>query len=649
MLLSVLLTLAVQAEGLPQEPTLAFPDLVERVAGIEWMLEAPRLGEGVEEFDLKQVAEGQILELSVQEPGALARLWVSSRSGRLELAIDGEVVEVLPLDLGAWDAQAAEDRPQWHRAPLMSALGRGWVSHLPVPFATSMTLRWHAAPVDARLQMSVARFGEGVKVIGFQPSDLKDSSRIVRRTLRQLNSQENPKVPVDPAPFKVGGARLRPEGSAQMATNGEFRWPINGHGVLQWFEIDFIHKDEPAPPIEMLRSLVLRVEVGSSDLSKAGEVVFRAPLGDFFGSGPGIQPWQSPWMGFDLDANLFFFRLPIPYVDGLKICVESDMEAISRFRVRAGLEPRQYPEEVPPLRLHAGWIHGKHASSAEAAVLQVQGPARLAAISFGATSPAVAPFAHDGPFAFSSAWESATPLALEQVTLWDGPGNFGRTSMVRHFGLDAPTSREGETLREAAGVLFAGQEEVDYSMFAWWYAPLESTSNFDDPGPVAARLAPALPEPTFPHVPGALEGEHAAGVLYAPGSTLERIQAPLESGFSRAQYLEWSHTKANDNLVIPFPVYEAGRYRLALGLAIGPNRGKVQVFIDGRAFGEPFDLQAEVAGASSEITLGEARMMPRLDHKFGLRTLDGKPVGIDYLLLEPLSAPTAEVPSEEAD
>lgn len=649
MLLSMLLTLAVQTEGLPQEPTIGFPDLVERVAELDWMLEAPLPGEGVEEFDATQVAAEQPLEFTVSDAGALARLWVSERQGRLELNIDGETVEVYPLNLDTWDAQAEDDRPLWQSAPLMSSLGRGWVSHLPVPFAKSMTLRWHDAPVGARMQLSVRRLGDGVQVIGFTAADLKEGNRSVRRTVRRLNATENPDVPVKPAPFKVGGARKRAPDAAQMTTNGEFRWPIHGHGILRWFELDFIHKEAPALDEELLRSLVLRVEIGSGDLAEPGEVLFRVPLGDFFGSGPGKQQWQSPHMGFNVDKNTFFFRLPIPYRSGLKICVKSDLPGIARFRVRAGFEPRQYATDVPPMLLRAGWIQGNHLGSSEAAVLEAQGPARLAAMSFTATSSSTAPFRHDGPFAFASSWGASLPLALEQVTLWDGPGSFGRSSMIRHFALDAPTSVSGESLRKAAGVLFDGQEEVNYRMFAWWYAPLESTSNLEDPGPVAERLAVPLPEPTFAVTPGAFEGEHAVGILRASNTKTERVQAPMELGFSRSQYLEWNHTKANDNLVLQFPIMESGRYRVALRLATGPERGKVQVFLDGRPMGEVLDLHAEAAGVSEELDLGETRMMPRIDHRFGLRTLDGKPIGLDYFLLEPIVAAESSAPSEETE
>jgi len=646
MLLSMLLTLAVQTEGLPQEPTLAFPDLVERVAELDWMLEAPLPGEGVEEFDATQVAAEQVLEFTVSDAGALARLWVSDRQGRLELTIDGDTVEVLPLDFGLWETQAEADRPLWQNAPLMSSLGRGWVSHLPLPFAASMTLRWHDAPVGARIQCTVRRFGEGVQVVGFSAADLQQGNRKIRRALRRLNSTENPDVPIKPAPFKVGGARKRSADAAQMTTNGEFRWPIHGHGILRWFELDFIHKEAPAPDEELLRSLVLRVELGSSDLAAPGEVLFRVPLGDFFGSGPGTQQWQSPHMGFDVEKNTFYFRLPIPYESGLKICVESDLPGIARFRVRAGFDPIPNISDVPPMRLHAGWIYGDHVGSSEDAVLEAAGPARLAALSFTSTSSSTAPFRHDGPFAFASSWGASLAQSLQQVTVWDGPGSFGRTSMIRHFALDAPTNGSGETLREAAGVLFDGQDEVNYRMFAWWYAPLESTSNLDDPGPVEERLAVALPQPNFLVTPGAFEGEHAAGVLLAPNTKTERIQAPAELGFSRSQYLEWDQVKANDNLVLPFPVYEAGRYRVALRLATGPERGKVQVFLDGRAIGDVLDLHAETAGVSAEFDFGETRMMPRLDHKFALRTLDGKPVGVDYFLLEPIIAQESSAPAE---
>jgi len=638
MLLSMLLTLAVQAEGLSQESPVTFPTLVDQVATLDWILQPPRAGEHVENFDLRAGGEGGELVLRLDGAGALARLWLSDAVGTLSLQLDGQELAVLPADLRQWQSLAVDQLPLWQQPPFMATLGRGWSSHLPLPFESKLELHWQGIPSGARLQAGVHRFGEGAAVQGLSAAQLNDSARVLRRSLRLLNAKESPATPVQPAPFKVGGARKRAADAPTMTTNGEFRWPIQGHGVLRWFELDFIHKDAPAPPEELLRSLVLRIEIGSADLEKPGTVLFRVPLGDFFGSGPGIQAWQSPWMGYDLERNVFYFRLPIPYQDGIKICVESDLPGIARFRVRAGIDPVQYATEVPPLRLHAGWLPAHGAGLSEQAVLETEGPARLAALSFTATSPSLAPFRHDGPFAFASSWSAPVANALEQVTLWQGPGNFGRSSMIRLFGLDGPVAGPGEALRVPAGVLFDGEGEVDYSVFAWWYAPMETASNLDDPGELSQRLATPLPEASFPIVAGAFEGELATGVLRAPGTSISRIQAPLEQGFSRAQFLEWEGVKAMDNIVIPFPVIEAGRYRLAIGLAQGPNRGKVQVMIDGRPVGEAIDCYADQAGAGPQHALGELRMLPRLDHKCGLRSLDGKAVGIDYLLLEAIVA-----------
>jgi hypothetical protein len=644
MLLPMLLSLAVQAGGAPADEALDFAALVGRTADLDWMLEAPRPGEGVFEHEWSTDDAGPDSHtLLLEGPGALSRLWLSSASGRLELEIDGVAVAVLPADLAAFAATADDARPDWQKAPLMQVLGHGFTSYLPLPFATSCALRWVDAPAGARMQASVRRFGDGVAVLGFTAEDLEQtaSKRALRRSIRFLTGGENPAVPVMPAPFKVGAARLRSPEMPPTVTNGEFRWPIVGHGIMRWFELDFIHKEAPAPSEEMLRSLVLRVELGSGDIEEPGDVLFEVPLGDFFGSAPGANPWLSPWLGYDIDRGVFYCRLPIPYEYGMKICVASDMTGFARFRMRAGLDPIQDHDDLPDLRLHAGWVRGRNADGSQAARLSAEGPARLAALSFHATSAESEAFRHQGPFAFAGAWGMPTPGALAQVTLWEGPGAFGRSSMIRHYGLDAPTVAEGR-LEALAGVVFPGDEPVDYGMFAWWYAPRLATSNLDPVEGLEERHPAPRPSAPFALVEGAFEAELAPQLRAARGSRLERIQTPWEQGFSRAQYVEWSGAAEGDLMALTFPVEEVGRYRLTMRLATGPGRGKVQPILDGRAIGEPVDLSAAADGLSEVIDLGSHRMMPRVDHGFALRTLDGKPVGFDYLLLELAAAPGAE-------
>lgn len=644
MLLPMLLSLAVQAGGAPADEALDFAALVGRTADLDWMLEAPRPGEGVREYEwVPDETGGGPPALRFEGPGAISRLWLSRATGSLEVQVDGVTVGVFPADLAAFASTATEARPDWQQAPLMQVLGHGFTSYLPLPFTSSCTLRWIDAPAGARMQASVRRFGEGVAVRGFTAEDLEQtaSKRALRRSIRFLTGGENPVVPVMPAPFKVGAARLRSPELPPSVTDGEFRWPIVGHGIMRWFELDFIHKEAPAPSEEMLRSLVLRIELGSGDLETPGDVLFEVPLGDFFGSAPGANPWLSPWLGYDIDRGVFYCRLPIPYEYGMKICVSSDMTGFARFRMRAGLDPIQDHADMPDLRLHTGWIQGRTAGGSDAASLSAEGPARLAALAFHATSAEADAFVHDGPFAFAGEWGMPTPGALAQVTLWEGPGAFGRSSMIRHYGLDAPTVADGR-LEAAAGVRFPGDEPVDYSMFAWWYAPRLATSNLDPVEGLEERLPAPRPTAPFTLVEGAFEAELAPQLRAARGSRLERVLTPWEQGFSRAQYVEWSGAAEGDLMVLTFPVEEVGRYRLTMRLATGPGRGMVQPILDGRAIGEPIDLAAAEDGISAVLDLGSQRMMPRVDHTFGLRTLDGKPVGFDYLLLEPASAPGAE-------
>ncbi|MGB0952068.1 MAG: DUF2961 domain-containing protein [Planctomycetota bacterium] len=631
----------VSAMGDPDD--LSYSTMLERMHDYRWMLFAPREGEKVETTDLV-LEPGQIQRVSLTDAGAISHLWISSQMGKVRFYVDGATTPTLNWDLQEF---AKSGVPEYLPYPMSVPLGLGWDVHLPLPFANSMEVEFEA-PADFGLavQLDVRRFGKGVRIDSVSEQLLTDSLDVIKEVARIVREGENPKSLAVPDPFKVGAARKK-ELHGQPGTSGDYSWHIGGKGMVRWMEITFIHKEAPAPVAEMLRGLELRLEHHTKEPLVEGETMFRVPLGDFFGSAHGANPFQSYLIGFDAQTNTFRLRLPIPFEDGIRIVVSSEFEKAARFGVRAGLDLYHIDSEMPPMRLHAGWKRAREVGKPQAATLKVDGPAHLAGYTFETTSPSLQPMGHTGAFRFADYWTAQTPGAFQHVTRRDGPLGYGRNGMIRTFALDAPSGAEG--LEFHPGIVFPEADgPTDYSALAWFYAPEGTQHSMQTLYPYEQRIPAPLPEAKFLLVEDAMEAEAAPGVSLSEGCTYE-VKTVIDPAvrWSRLQFAHFQPTKASDLVAFPFALHESGKYTIHAQFAKGEGYGQFEVLVDGRVIGEIVDGAGEGLTPGGEMEITTMRMMARNDHSLALRSLDGKAIGIDYFRIVPVKPKSEGEPANE--
>jgi hypothetical protein len=626
---------------------LSFKDLVERTYDPRWMLQKVAEGEKVETFAWA-VDETGHASVQIDGQGAVARIWLAQASGRIRIYADGAEQPSLDWDL---DQLLAKRLPAHLNSPLFSQVGSGFVCRIPLPFNNSMRIDFDTAAASGQEgTLTVRRFGKDVTLEPLVAGTLEANLRPLRFAAQTLRDNSNPET-VGETPLSWAGTfrnHAPPTDEGADYYYGDLRVPIIGNGVLRWFEIEFHEKLPPQQMAQVLRGITLRMELNTVKSTIIGDIIFEAPLGDFLGSAPGLNEFQTHLIGYNEKTGVFYFRMPVPFTGGLKVSLSSDLPEPITVKTRWGVNKYATAEDVPPLRLHSGWargsFQGKPSTPATpsqpgvptAALLNIPSEARLLGYSFSSTASSVQPQIFKGPFSFVNSWISKAPLAFEQVTLRQGPGGFGNRSAIRLFGLEAPTSHQ--QLEFDPGILLSANGETHYSAVAWWYAPFGSTSSFPTDAPLEERWPLVEPTPSFHLVAGAYECESLDGALMASGTTAFVVQAAdLSSKWSRLQFLDWRPTAANQVLNFPFPVEEAGRYELYAQFAKGTDYGKVQVLVDGRRLGDPLDFSGTELTPSGEIQVGSLRLMKRLDHKIAFMSLDGKAVGVDYFRLQPLS------------
>jgi len=613
---------------------LDYPALLQRTHDYIWMLEAPRPMEGVTTED-RLVQPGESVSLNWSGPSVISRLWMSSTLGTVEFFVDGSEAATLTWDFADFVENGI---PSYLPSPLGMVLGTSWDSHLPLPFNKSMMVKYTAPESTAvRLQVDCTNLGVGVSFPSVSKELLDQHLAVIKRTGEILTDGITPETNNKRDPFMVGSSRfveLAPDMTRDM---GEYRWTLIGKGMVRWMELTFIHETSPAEVDEMLRSLELSIEMNFKTLVQyEGDVALRVPLGDFFGSGPGANPFYSYPIGLNAETGTFHLRLPIPFEDGMSIIVRSPFEEAARFGIRIGLDAYPLDTEMPPLVLHSGWKRAREKGAPKGADWTVEGPARLAGYMLSATSPSMLPMTQDGAFAFADYVTGPVSGGFGQVTLRNGPGSFGNTSMMRFFGMDAPSSTED--LSFSPGVTFPGDSIVDYSTLAWWYAPLDSKSSMDATYPVEQRLPPELPTPNFFMAKEALEGESAQGLRLTDGTSVAaQTFADPSVRWSSLAFLEWSTEKPDNMLVFPISIKASGKYKLYAQFAKGEAFGSFALLVGGKQVGEVIDCSGVGLMPSGELDLGELRLMKRPDQTISIRSVDGKHVGVDYFRLVPVT------------
>lgn len=619
---------------LERSEMLDYPGLLQRTHDYIWMLEAPRPMEGVTTED-RLVEAGETVSLSWNGPSVISRLWMSSTLGTVEFFVDGSEAATLTWDFAEF---VKNGNPSYLPSPLGMVLGTSWDSHLPLPFNQSMVVKCTAPESMAvRLQVDCTNLGLGVSFPSVSKELLDRHLVEIKRTGEILTDGITPETNNKRDPFMVGSSRYVEMTPDMVQNMGEYRWTLVGRGMVRWMELTFIHKDAPADVEEMLRGLEFSVEMNFESLAqREGDVVFRVPLGDFFGSGPGANPFYSYAVGLDAQTGTFHFRMPIPFEKGMSIVVKSPFDEAARFGIRMGLDAYPLDTEMPPLVLQSGWKRAREKGTPKGIDWTVDGPARLAGYMLSVTSPSMQPMTQNGAFAFADYASGPVPGGFGQVTLRNGPGAFGHTSMMRIFGIDAPSSAEG--LSFSPDVTFPGDSMMDYSTLAWWYAPLGSKSSMDGVYPVEQRLAPEIPTPNFFMAKDALEGELAQGLRLTDGTSVAaRSFTDPSIQWSSLAFLEWSTDKPHNMLIFPISIKESGKYRLYAQFAKGEDYGSFAVLVGGKQVGENIDCSGEGFMPSGEMDFGELRLMNRPGQTISIRSVDGKHVGVDYFRLVPVT------------
>ncbi|MFW6161437.1 MAG: glycoside hydrolase family 172 protein [Planctomycetota bacterium] len=399
---------------------------------------------------------------------------------------------------------------------------------------------------------------------------------------------------------------------------------------------------------DALRSTVLVLECD-------GQRTVWCPVGDFFGSGVGLNPYEGWWRVVSRDGWMTCFW-PMPFETACRVRLVNYGAQDVRAELRVAHGDWRWDERS--MHFHATWRHQHPVPTRpfrDWNYVEVKGTGVYVGDTLAVMNPVPVWWGEgdekiwvDGeafPSHFGTGTEDDYGYAYGNTAFFeapfhaqphvDGPGNQGHTTVTRTRGLDAiPFDR---SLRVDMEVWHWRDVQMAYAAATYWYARPGAACNRAPEPYQATRPIPGPPPPK--RVEGALEGEELTIVEKTGGETeVQRIPA---HGWSGGAHLWWRDGKPGDTLAVALPVAKAGRYKVVVRLTKSYDYAIVQFGLDGEKLGDPIDLYSPKPVAIEPIALGVRRLAAG-QHKLTLAIAGIHPkakprhmAGLDYVKLVP--------------
>ncbi len=566
-------------------------------------------------------------------PGAVVRIWSANPRGTLRVYLDGSLTPTLEAPMTEFLGGRLPKAP----LPIAGERSRGWNSYLPIPYARQCRItsdqggfyyhvNYRTYPPDTPVETATAEsYAAARREIFATAADLAWPHLV------------GPAVADDAGrPFSLGPNETYTE---------EFR----GQRAICQLQIDASRFSA-----EDLRRVILTIDFD-------GEETVSAPVGDFFGTVPGVNPYRS--LPIDVSPEgILRSRWVMPFRKAARVHLRNLGSQTVAGRLAVRTEPHRWTERS--MYFHARWRQSVDVPTRPMIdwnYLTANGQGVFVGVSFAIANPTKHWWGEgdekiyvDGegfPSHFGTGTEDYYGYAwccpdefthaFHNQPRCDGPGNYGHTAVNRWHILDAiPFTREFRFDMELWH--WDPAVKVTMSVVPCWYARPGGSDTFAAIQPEDLVLA-SVPPYVAPRVAGAIEGEEMRVI-----EKTALVEPQSISGCSNDLHMWWHEgVKVGDRLVLGFDVPQAGRYRVLARFVTAGDYGIAQLAISDQPLGEPIDFFNDGIKLTDEIELGTLQLTSG-ENRFSA-TITGaneKAVkkylfGLDYLRIEP----AAEAPA----
>lgn len=650
--------------------TLTYPDLIKRMSDLEQLAVLPAEGEKCAQwssYDRKSKYDeatgkyvdwfangdgkgfireenGQQVMAEMAGPGCIWRIWSATpEKGHVRIFLDG--AEQPAVDMPFVDYFQSGGFVGFP-ALIYKTAANGFNMHIPIPYQKSCKIvadqGW-----GNYFQFTYTTFPKGTTVPTFDRKMIAENFAL----LLDVDSIHSTKLGSDPA-GKIEGEKTI-GGSHTIAPGQSMVVPkIDGPQAITSFKVK-VQTNGIANVDDALRSVTLSMKWDGEQKPSVW-----TPLGDFFGTGPGINLYKSLPLG--MTESGFYSYWYMPFEKSAEIALMNDGKESVTLECTVTVAPLKQP--VKSLgRFHAKWhrdalLPAEPERNMDWTMLKTSGRGRFLGVALNVWNPrgnwwgeGDEKFFVDGekfPSTigtgsedyFSYAWSSGKLFyqSLHNQTRNNG-NNVGHLSVNRwHVADNIPfqTSFEG-----AIEKYFLNTRPTFYDCVVYFYLAAGGTDPYE-PLPIAERVG-FLPQIEIVKIKGAIEGESMKVIEKKGGETSTQGTEQYKGKWSDDQHLFWNKgVKAGDRLTLALPVKDAGKFTICAQFTKAIDYGIIQIWLDDQKLGEPIDCFNNGVIPTGELKLGE-RELTSGEHKFTIECTGKNPAatahlaGLDYVRLLP--------------
>ncbi len=536
---------------------------------------------------------GRYLIADVNGPGVVVRTWSAAIAGQLEMYVDGnllyegEAIDFLHRPYHQFAQIETVNQPRLERT-----LYQRQSAYTPMPFKENLRIIWIGNPEDIHFyQVEVRKYKENTAVQSFSPKDIDSYRDVIDRTTAVLDN---------------------PDAEFPQPADNQTR-PIQA-GLFPGQGKDVLVLSRPLAVTE------LRLKVDAADIDRALRqtllhITFddypwpqvQAPLGDFFGAAPGINPFVSLPFTVHPDSTMVC-RFVMPFQHRMVLRLENRGRQKVQIQGQVGYQDYVWDEQRS-MHFRARWRVNHQLTSSNKQVMDL--PFLLAegsGLYVGTTSYLLNPNSVPTPYGnwwgegdekvfidddilpslfgtgsedyYNYAWSSpdifAFPFCGQPRN--DGPGNRGFVTNFRWHILDPlPFLERIHFYME----LFSHERTpgLSYARIGYHYARPGLT---DDHIPIMPEDLRSQELPLWQ--PAARMG--ARDSVFFPAETIladaGNTHLRTDTFWAGGECLFWTPESTGEQKPLLFSVTEAGKKRIYLTLALTPRSGRIKVVLDGK-------------------------------------------------------------------
>ncbi|MBM4039225.1 MAG: DUF2961 domain-containing protein [Planctomycetes bacterium] len=580
----------------------------------------------------------------VEGPGAIVRFWSGGQQpkGKLRFYLDGAATPAIEAPM-----QELMSGKLFVPPPLaILNAGNSLNLYLPIPYAKRCKITYdearpgnpNAPPPGRWYNIEYRTYPAGTGAASFTMDDYKRCQATIERVCKALSEPPRP---------LVGGWPFALDAALEPGREASTDLPLKGGAVLV---LEARLDGVPADQVEQaLRSTVLRATFDD-------EETIWCPLGDFFGSGVGLNT-LSNWHRTIAKDGTMSCRWVMPYQKSGRLSLLNLGKQKVGVKLKGVVGSWKWLDNS--MHFHATW---RQQFSIKTRPFQDWNYVEIAGqgVYLGDTLSVMNPVRDwwgegdekiwvDGesfPSHFGTGTEDYYGYAWGAPALFqgpfcnqvrcDGPGNQGHTVVTRTRALDAiPFTK---SLKVDMEVWHWKDCQVAYAVASYWYARPGAKHNR---GPLPDEAARAIPQPPQPvKIKDALEGE-TLKIIEKTGGTTE-VQHIIQHNWSNDRQLWWRDGKPGDKLAFALPVPKAGKYAVVANLTKAVDYAIVQFHLDGEKLGEAMDLYNNGVVTTGPKVVGTAKLDAG-EHKLTVEITGANPAavkrhmfGLDYVKLDPV-------------